>query len=302
MNRKLVLGAIPAIMLGAIVAPLVIYWSNLPNPMATHWGLSGQPNGHMSPTLLLLVMGGIFIAIWAAIWRVTRRIPYDLPSFAAGLLGVGGLLAAVQWIVVLANRNQTDWTEAGTFNGLHLILVLVAAIGFGYVGWKLAGDSAQAAARGVDGPTIDLAATETAIWSGSGRGPLLIAIGAVVVIAAIAMWSWTSLALLIVAVIVLLFAEVRATVSDRGVAISLGWLGIPSWVIPMARIRGAEVEDVSPMSYGGWGYRLRPGVKALVVRGGPGLRLVREDEADLVLTVDDPETGAGLINSLLARR
>jgi hypothetical protein len=72
-------------------------------------------------------------------------------------------------------------------------------------------------------------------------------------------------------------------------------------MVPMAEITRAEVEDISPMSYGGWGYRIRPGVRAVVVRGGPSLRLVRTDKADLVLTVDDPQTGAGLVNSLLAR-
>lgn len=67
----------------------------------------------------------------------------------------------------------------------------------------------------------------------------------------------------------------------------------------MSAISQAEVETVAPMSYGGWGYRLRPGVRAIVTRGGAGLRLVRDGKADLVLTVDDAPTGAGLINSML---
>ncbi len=53
------------------------------------------------------------------------------------------------------------------------------------------------------------------------------------------------------------------------------------------------------MSYGGWGYRIRPGMRAIVTRGGEGLRLVGEGKADLVVTVDDAQTGAGLINSML---
>jgi hypothetical protein len=40
-------------------------------------------------------------------------------------------------------------------------------------------------------------------------------------------------------------------------------------------------------------------VRAIVTRGGEALRLVREEMPDLVLTVDDAETGAGLINSML---
>ena len=64
-------------------------------------------------------------------------------------------------------------------------------------------------------------------------------------------------------------------------------------------IERAEVEQVNPMAYGGWGYRLRPGVRAIVTRGGESLRLVRAEKADLVLTVDDAATGAGVINSML---
>ncbi len=99
--------------------------------------------------------------------------------------------------------------------------------------------------------------------------------------------------------LVLVFAEVRSTVAKRGVVVSLGWLGVPSWTVPMNTIERAEVEQVNPMAYGGWGYRLRPGVKAIVTRGGESLRLVRSDKADLVLTVDDAATGAGVINSML---
>ena len=79
----------------------------------------------------------------------------------------------------------------------------------------------------------------------------------------------------------------------------MGWLGVPTWIVPMSAISRAEVEQVAPMAYGGWGYRLRPGVRAVVTRGGESLRLVREGKADLVLTVDDAPTGAGLLNSML---
>ena len=67
----------------------------------------------------------------------------------------------------------------------------------------------------------------------------------------------------------------------------------------MEAMERAEVEQVNPMAYGGWGYRLRPGVRAVVTRGGEALRLVRTGKADLVLTVDDAATGAGVINSIL---
>lgn len=301
-RRNLALGVAPALMLAAMILPMVIYWGDLPDSMATHWDFGGTPNGHMPPTVLLLGIVGIFAAVWISVARVVRRIPSEAPSFVAGLLGIGGLLTAVQWIAVSANRDVADWADAGEFNGIHLLVVIAAALLAGLAGWKLAGGGALAATRVEgDAPMLELDADQTAVWSGRGRGWVLIVIGLIIIAISLAIWSPVSLVLLLVAVLVLMFAEVRATVSERGVVVSLGWLGVPSWMVPMAEITRAEVEDVSPMSYGGWGYRLRPGVRAVVVRGGPSLRLVRTDKADLVLTVDDPQTGAGLVNSLLAR-
>src|SRR4030067_3201626 len=42
-----------------------------------------------------------------------------------------------------------------------------------------------------------------------------------------------------------------------------------------------------------------PGTRAVVVRGGNPLRIRRADRPDLVLTADDGDRGAGMINGLL---
>jgi hypothetical protein len=302
-RQKWTITLVPALLLAAIVLPMALAWSELPDSMATHWGFDGTPNGHMPPSTLLLAIGGIFAAVWLGVWGASRRMPFEARSFIAGLVGIGGLLAAVQWFAVDLNRDVADWTDAGEFNGTHLVAVLAAALVLGAIGWLLAGSAAMTDESLSDhsGPILHLEPGASAIWSGRGRGIVLIVVGIGLLIAAIAVWSVVSLVLLLVALLVMVFSEVRATVSDAGVAVSLGWLGIPSWLVPLNTITGAEVEDVSPMSYGGWGYRVRPGVRGVIVRGGPSLRLRRKDRPDLVLTVDDAERGAGLVNALVAR-
>ncbi|WP_290062728.1 hypothetical protein [Amycolatopsis solani] len=54
----------------------------------------------------------------------------------------------------------------------------------------------------------------------------------------------------------------------------------------------------------GLGLRFNPvtGTTADKVRGGPALRLVLENGRTVLVSVDDPETGAGLLNRLVARR
>jgi hypothetical protein len=44
------------------------------------------------------------------------------------------------------------------------------------------------------------------------------------------------------------------------------------------------------------------GTTAYKVRGGPAMVLALESGRTVLVSVDDPETGAGLVNDLLARR
>ena len=48
-STRLTLVVIPALLLAAIVAPFVLFWGDLPNPMAVHWNLTGTPDGSMPP-------------------------------------------------------------------------------------------------------------------------------------------------------------------------------------------------------------------------------------------------------------
>ena len=146
---------------------------------------------------------------------------------------------------------------------------------------------------------LPIAAGEGIVWSGGARGWVTTVAGLGVVGAGLAQWSWITVALVAVGLIVLVFAEVRLTIGSRGAVVSMGWLGIPWRTIPIESIAGGDVEKVSPISYGGWGYRGRPGVRAIIVRGGEGIRLHRRDKPDLVVTVGDAATGAAVINSML---
>ena len=301
-RQRITLLALPAALLASVVVPMALAWNEFPDSIASHWDLGGTPNGHMPPTVFLLLIGGILIAMWGAVWFSARRMPFEARSFITGLVAVGALLAAISWLTVDVNRGVADWTEAGEITGIHLVLVFAIAAVAGLAGWFIAGSAVGARPEASDGPMIELAPGTTPVWASRGRGPLLVIIGVALVVIAIVIWTVASVVLALVAIPVFMFAEVRATIANKGVVVSMGWLGIPSWTVPLTTIEGADVEDVRPMAYGGWGYRVRPGARAVVVRSGPGLRIRRVDRPDLVITVDDPENGAGLINALIARR
>jgi hypothetical protein len=99
-------------------------------------------------------------------------------------------------------------------------------------------------------------------------------------------------------------SEVATTVDRRGLTIACGPLGWPRHTVPLADIASAERTDIDPWRVGGWGLRkvpTRPGATAIVVRAGDGIRVLRRDGRELLVTVPDAATGAALLNDLSSR-
>jgi hypothetical protein len=63
----------------------------------------------------------------------------------------------------------------------------------------------------------------------------------------------------------------------------------------------AHAVRIRPLQWGGWGFRVIPARTGPIVRKGPGLVLVLTDGRRLGITLDDPVTPAGLINTQLDR-
>lgn len=303
MKRTVNLYVVPAVLLVLIVLPFLLFWSSLPDPMAIHWGVGGDPDGYAPPVLLVLGLAAVYVAVSISVHRVVAETPDETPSFVAGLFAVGGLLAAVSWMSVLANRDVGSWQRADPVEWFEILGVLALTLIAGAIGWFSAGGNAARAER-VPGetPTIDVADPANAVWSGRGIGKVTTAIGVAFILIGLFTWGAAGMGLVVVGIVALVFALVRVTIAQSGVVVSLGWWGFPRWKVPLESVTRAEVEVVRPMAYGGWGYRARPGVRAIVVRGGAGLRLVRSDGADLVYTVEDAETAAGLVNAIVGVR
>lgn len=72
--------------------------------------------------------------------------------------------------------------------------------------------------------------------------------------------------------------------------------------IELDEITSVEAIDVRPLSHGGWGYRGRLrllGKAAVVLRSGDGIRLELSGGREIVLSIDDAVTGAGVLGDLL---
>jgi hypothetical protein len=102
--------------------------------------------------------------------------------------------------------------------------------------------------------------------------------------------------------------SVDVSVSEHGVRVRAGAVHWPRVQLDLAEIEAAHAVDWKPLQWNlvsGWGYRgsLRLFRKAAwVLRSGPALELDLTGERRFVVTVDDAEEAAAVLNGLLVRR
>lgn len=299
---------VPVIMLVLLVTIPVLFAGGLPDPLAVHWGTNGEPNGTLSLGGLVALVAGLFALIWLGSLAAHRGGSL-LPPVVAVLFFVGGLLLGAVVVTIVANDGAESWADASGVDLVNVLAIVGGAVVAGGIGWLAAGGrrSASPAIATDAAPTVGLGAGETAAWTSAGVSVWVPALGLAGLAAALVMQGTTGILLGVVAVVLLGASAIQVTVSAAGVGIGLGWWGWPRRVVPLDQIARAEVIQVEPLAYGGWGYRVLTGrvltgARAVVIRRGPGIRLVRDDRPDLIVTVDDADRGAGLVNDLLRQR
>ncbi|WP_435016830.1 hypothetical protein TA3x_004411 [Tundrisphaera sp. TA3] len=102
--------------------------------------------------------------------------------------------------------------------------------------------------------------------------------------------------------ILLLVGVLRMTtvVALGEVRVWFGWIPTYRRSIPIASIRGVHVVQYRPMrDYGGWGIRQgRDGERVLNARGNRGVRLILEDQTQILIGSQRPEELARAIESI----
>jgi hypothetical protein len=309
--KRTVLGLIvPFVWLVAAVAPFAIAWHHLPEPIASHWTLFGEPNGAMHRTSSVALHVGFALLAAIGAYVVTR--PGDHPRGVATGVGVatfvGSLFAAIAIAVVIANYDAETWQDAHQ----HVLALLVAP-GFACVATVIASRAARsldpAPPRIAPLSSVGLGATERAAWVGGARNRGFGAGGiAALALAAVAYAlgnTPTAITLALAGILLVPFAELQVRVDDRGLAIGFGPAAWPRVHVALADIRSARRLDISPMKHGGWGYRGSLtvfGKAAAIVRGGDGLEVELDGNRTLIVSTDDAATAAGLLNDLVRRR
>ncbi|MET8994939.1 hypothetical protein [Amycolatopsis sp. NPDC004169] len=294
----------------AVAGVLEDAWAGrLPDPVATHW--SGGPNGHSALgtfTGVALGLGAVAVLLLAtsAVTALRRGRPLPRPTVGVGA-GFAALPAAVLLSVLVANLDVPDWQAARS--GLAVLPFLLGAAILGGIAALVGGLPSPPAPETADRPSVGLRPGERAFWSGRAVNPAMLWALALVPVAIALLpaglpWQTGVWIAFVGVVVTALTYRLSASVDARGVTIRFGLLGVPWRHFSLEDVREATTRELTTFGDGGLGLRFNPvtGTTAYKVRGGPALVLALANGRTVLVSVDDPETGAGLVNDLLAQR
>jgi hypothetical protein len=216
---------------------------------------------------------------------------------------MGAFFVLIRWRTLEANTDAAVWTDAGSLALLDLTLLLLLAAPIALLGWWLGGHHPDVPRTVHAVRPLQLPPDGRLVWVGRQTwamarvlAPVLVTTGGFLtafrVVAETLILGGT---LVLVGVLLWWFTAITVAVGPAGLKVRFGPFGWPVIRVPLAAIEGIEVEAVEPLAYGGWGYRVMPGVRAVVIRRGVGLRIRRTGRPDLVVTVDDAGTAAGVL-------
>ena len=309
-TRRAILGAgIPAGVVGAGLGPYLAYQSDLPARVASHFGISGRADGSMTPQQLLLVVGVLMVLGLGACMAVAliRRRLQPMVATGASFIGafIGAMAAGILATTAIGQRGLERWQEA-TLSPWALILWIGGGVVVGAAAARIASSLPTASDPGTDTmpPAMDLAPGERAFWASSLSAGWPLLLGLVTLLVALGLTliteMWIGVVLLLPAIAITTFSRIRVTADRSGLSVRYGFLGWPRTSVPLRRIATARAMDIRPTDWGGWGYRgsltlMRRA--AVVLRAGPGIRLDLHDGKVFVVTIDDPDIPAQLLNA-----
>lgn len=293
---SLVVVVLPALVMFGVFVPIVAFWSRYPDPIAVRWAFGGQPNGEMSLLLYTVLLAVGLLLTWGALIAGSRETMPSAPLTAVTYF-IMGLLAAVNAQIVVANLDAAAWEVADEMSAQLFIGVVLVAGAAGAAGWFLSGGSHGVP---VDVPLASAPATTTT-WSGSSTNGW-VALSAVLPVLLVLFLDPIWMILMVaISMAMVAFSSVRMEATEQGVTVKLGPFGWPRTHIPIDVITDASAFDIKPMAYGGWGYRVRSGVRAIVIRSGPAIRIERSDGPATMVTVDDASVGAATVGTFARR-
>ncbi|GLY41195.1 hypothetical protein Amsp01_072180 [Amycolatopsis sp. NBRC 101858] len=302
-----------AVLPGAVLATAALLasaWADrLPDPIATHWNSGPDSSTPVAVFVTVcLALGAVATAVLTATAVAALRRGRPVPRVTVGVgAGFAALAPATLLSVLVPNLDVPDWHAARS--GAVVVLFLAGATALGVVAAFVGGLPAPAVESSPGRPSVGLRPGQRAYWSGRAANPAMLWALALVPVAIALLpaglsWPMAVWIALVGTFVTVVTYRLKATVDAKGVTIRFGLLGFPWRHIGLSSIREATARELTAFGDGGLGLRFNPvtGTTAYKVRGGPALALALESGRTVLVSVEDPETGAGLVNDLLAQR
>ncbi|TDC75372.1 DUF1648 domain-containing protein [Streptomyces hainanensis] len=293
----------------AAVAYGAVFLANqdrLPERLATHFGSGGEADGYLSRATALWFGGGMLLGLGLLFSLMLLRAKDASGQRLTAAVGAGMAVTLGYPLVmtVLINTDVSD-PAAARLPMWHVAVLLLAGLAVGGLAWWVVGPGASNAAE-PPVPALALAEGESASWSRTMVSRVVLvaagagALGGMLVV--LFGPPWAGLVPLVVALFCAVSASVRVTVDRHGLAVGSTLLPRPRLAVPLDRIVSAtSVEVNAAADFGGWGYRIRPGRRGVVLRSGEALSARLTGGREFVVTVDDSTTAAALLNGLRDR-
>lgn len=315
----------PRIGIAAIVLPaiwpivaaiLLTSWrSDLPDPIAVHWGARSMPDGFGSAGQPILIMAVLALVAIAAGVATTLTAPSSsvARSFAGLTAGISVFLSGVVLVSTAVQRGVAD-AAVVAFPGWVIPVAAAVAIGAGLVAAAIIPDWAGSPGAPVGDPVqaLPISADERVVWSSSVTAPLpvvlLAGLGVVATLipaVLLGMWWMLTISVALVAATATMLT-IRVTVDRSGLRVrsALGW--------PRTRTAAGQIASVGTTrvralrDFGGFGYRIAVhghlrGARGFILRSGEALVVTTRDGGTEVVVVDDAETGAAVLEAVRQR-
>ncbi len=308
-----------ALVTAALIAAPLALRDRLPDPIATHWGPSGAPDGSMPFTVSLLFQAGLWALLaggplgFALVNTAMFRRRASRMAIGALLGGVGLFFPGLQAVTLVANLDAPGWERAADLGWGALLAVAGLVLG-GWLGALAArpGPDDRPEPSAVPTRRLPLRQGQRAVWVSSVSSGPLTALGGSVLAAGLglavlaliggddALWIPATITFL-AGLLALTFGSVRVQVTEEGVVLFYGPFRLPRKHIPIERVERAWSEERFPSNVGGWGIRGLPGAVTVMIRGGECLVVDYVSGGRFAVSIDDAESGAALLNTFVDR-
>lgn len=319
-RRAVLLGGVLPIIIAAAATALMLTWlPQLPDPIAVHWSGAGADGFGPALPFIVAPLGITVIFSIFAVAMSWRTSPSGTLLYNQKILLTAGVWLAVLLSVgfggsVAVQRGLTDAKDApgvGPLLAVGLAAGVILAVAVWFV---LPRGESSIVESGAPPKRVDVRGDERLSWSHVARlGPGAVIVVSVALAIGVAAVVWASLSagsISVVGIVVLAFITVlivtntwwRVSADRRGFTVR-GAVGWPFKRIPLRDIRTVQVVEIHPTrDFGGYGWRWTvDGRSGVILRAGPGIEVTVSSGKRFVVTVDDAETGAGVLAALLSR-